>query len=99
MATRALQRHNNPYPVGDPRYSPTLDEDIDNRGGRRTYARVRLQYQSGRFHASLAGGQDSAMVLPLAQADGLLVVPEDRDRMVAGEEATVQVWRLPAQSN
>ncbi len=28
VAVRAMQRHNNPYPVGDPRYSPTLDEDI-----------------------------------------------------------------------
>jgi len=28
VATRALQRHNNPYPKGDPRYAPTVDEDI-----------------------------------------------------------------------
>ncbi|MDQ6619533.1 MAG: insulinase family protein [Pseudomonadota bacterium] len=28
VARRALQRHNNPYPAGDPRYAPTLDEDI-----------------------------------------------------------------------
>jgi zinc protease len=28
IATRALARHNNPYPVGDPRYAPTLDESI-----------------------------------------------------------------------
>ncbi len=28
VAVRALQRHNNPYPAGDPRYAPTLDEDI-----------------------------------------------------------------------
>jgi molybdopterin biosynthesis enzyme len=35
------------------------------------------------------------MVLPLAHADGLLIVPEERDEMRPGEEATVQVWRLP----
>ncbi|HZQ62556.1 MAG TPA: pitrilysin family protein [Casimicrobiaceae bacterium] len=28
VAVRALQRHNNPYPPGDPRYATTVDEDI-----------------------------------------------------------------------
>jgi molybdopterin molybdotransferase len=78
-----------------PEIRAALDDAIDNRGGRRTYARVTLHYADGRFHASLAGGQDSAMVLPLARADGLLIVPEDLDEMQPGDEAAVQVWRLP----
>ncbi|MBA3505772.1 MAG: insulinase family protein [Betaproteobacteria bacterium] len=28
VAQRALRRHNNPYPAGDPRYVPTLDEAL-----------------------------------------------------------------------
>jgi len=28
VAQRALRRHNNPYPAGDPRYVPTLDEGL-----------------------------------------------------------------------
>jgi hypothetical protein len=28
IAQRALRRNNNPYPNGDPRYAPTLDEEI-----------------------------------------------------------------------
>lgn len=28
IASRALRRHGNPYPVGDPRYVPTLDEEL-----------------------------------------------------------------------
>ncbi len=28
VASRALKRNGNPYPKGDPRYAPTLDEDI-----------------------------------------------------------------------
>jgi molybdopterin molybdotransferase len=72
-----------------------IDSPIDNRGGRRTYFRVRLSYEQGSFHASLAGAQDSAMLVPLALADGLLEVPEDRDRMSPGERATVLVWHIP----
>ena len=80
-----------------PEIEVVLDERIDNRGGRQTYARVRLRYASGRFHARLSGPQDSAMLLPLAAADGLLIVPEQRAELEPGETARVQVWRLPGQ--
>ena len=73
-----------------------IDERIDNHGGRRTYARVKLRHEGGRFYATLSGGQDSAMLLPLAHADGLLMIPEDRSELLPGEVATVQVWRLGA---
>lgn len=78
-----------------PEIEAIADERIDNHGGRRTYARVTLRREGERFHARLAGSQDSAMLLPLARADGLLVIPEDREFLPAGETATVQVWRLP----
>jgi molybdopterin molybdotransferase len=85
--------------LGAAPFRPTIlaivEEKIDNRGGRRTFARVRLSYRDGAFRARLAGQQDSAMVRPLAAADGLLVIPEDREEMRVGEVGSVQVWRLP----
>ncbi|GAC1465641.1 MAG: molybdopterin molybdotransferase MoeA [Chloroflexota bacterium] len=81
--------------TGRPEIVAILDESVDNRGGRRTYARVRLYERDGRFHATPAGSQDSAMLLPLAHADGLLEIPHDVAILQAGQEATVQVWRLP----
>ena len=86
--------------LGLPPLRPTIeavmDDNFDNRGGRRTFARVRLAYRGGRYHACLAGGQDSAMLLPLAHADGLLEIPEDQTEMRPGDVGTVQVWRLPS---
>jgi molybdopterin molybdotransferase len=79
----------------EPEIEAVVDETIENRGGRQTYARVRLRLESGRFHASLSGPQDSAMLLPLSRADGLLVVPEDVDEMKPGDVGRVLVWRLP----
>ena len=76
-----------------------LDERIDNRGGRRTYARARLRYDAGEFHASLSGPQDSAMLVPLALADGLVIAPEDREELRAGELASMQVWNLPDEAD
>jgi molybdopterin molybdotransferase len=85
--------------LGAPLFRPSiqvrLDERIDNRGGRRTYARARLRYDGGEFHAALSGPQDSAMLVPLSLADGLVVVPEDREELLKGEIASMQVWRLP----
>lgn len=79
-----------------PELEAVFDDHFDNRGGRRTYARVRLEYRDGAFHARLAGKQDSAMLLPLASCDGLLVVPEDREQVTPGDRAVTQVWHLPA---
>jgi molybdopterin molybdotransferase len=72
-----------------------LDEDVDNRGGRRTFLRVRLEYRDGLYYAVTAGGQDSAMIGTLAHADGLLVVSEERDSVARGEVGDVLLWRLP----
>jgi molybdopterin molybdotransferase len=78
-----------------PEIEAVVDERVDNRGGRRTYARVKLQYRDGRFHVRLSGAQDSAMLLPLAHADGLMEIAEDKAEVLPGEVVTVQVWRLP----
>jgi molybdopterin molybdotransferase len=79
-----------------PEIEAIVDDLIRNEGGRRTYVRVTLTYRGGNYHARPCGPQDSAMLVPLAHADGLLVAPEDRDELIPGETATVQVWRLPA---
>jgi molybdopterin molybdotransferase len=85
--------------LGMTRCRPTVevmvDDEIDNRGGRETYARMRIRYRSGRFHASLSGIQDSAMLAPLARADGLLIIPHDVEKLYPGDMAAALVWRLP----
>ncbi len=89
--------------LGAPLFRPTLqvrlDDSIENGGHRRTYARARLHYEGGEYHATLAGPQDSAMLMPLAHADGLVIVPEERDGLERGELATMMVWRLPSDEN
>jgi molybdopterin molybdotransferase len=79
-----------------PRVAAVVDDRITHAGGRETYVRVRLSIGEGRFHASLAGAQDSAMLVPLAHADGLLVAREERTEIHPGEVADVLVWRLPS---
>ena len=78
-----------------PEIEAVVDDPIDNRGGRRTYFRVALEWQDSAWHARLAGAQDSAMLLPMARAHGLLEVSEDQAQVQPGERLKVQVWRLP----
>jgi molybdopterin molybdotransferase len=79
-----------------PEIEATVEEVIDNHGGRETYARVRLRYEHGAFYASLAGPQDSAMLVPLARADGLLRIAADVPEVHQGDTGSVLTWRLPA---
>jgi molybdopterin molybdotransferase len=81
-----------------PEVRAIVDQSVDNRGGRRTFVCVRLEYRQDGFHALPAGSQDSAVLSTLSRADGLLVVSEHASRMPAGTRGTVLVLRLPAES-
>jgi molybdopterin molybdotransferase len=52
---------------------------------RRAYLRVVVERGGDRFVARTAGGQQSSQLRPLAEANGLLVVPEGGEAAVPGE--------------
>ena len=56
IAQRALARHNNPYPKGDPRYAPTLEESIAANSA------VTLD-DVKRFHAQFYGASNAELAI------------------------------------
>jgi zinc protease len=54
IASRAIQRHANPYPVGDPRYVPTVDESIANN-------KAVTQDEVKRFHRDFYGASNAEL--------------------------------------
>ncbi len=56
IARRALARHGNPYPVGDPRYAPTLEESIADNDA------VNLDAVR-RFHAQFYGASNAELAI------------------------------------
>ena len=56
IATRALARHANPYPPGDPRYAPTVDESIATNNA------VTLD-DVKRFHAQFYGASSAELAI------------------------------------
>jgi zinc protease len=79
MAERALARLDNPYPPGDVRYQPTLDEELAS------YAKAKLD-DVRRFHAQFAGA---------AAAELALVGDFDADAVRAQLPTLFGTWTSP----
>jgi len=56
VALRASRRENNPYPVGDPRYAPTLDESL-------AWTRAVTADSLRRFHAQFYGASNAEIAI------------------------------------
>jgi molybdopterin molybdotransferase len=74
------------HQVTEPRIVEVVSADeIDNRGQRRHYVRVRLEpVETGLVVARIAGEQGAGVLSSLAAADALMIVPESMERVRAG---------------
>lgn len=67
----------------------TLEDAVGNRDGRRVFTRVVLSGTDGDYRASPAGPQGSGVLTSMIRGNGLAVIPEERDRVEAGEQVEV----------
>jgi molybdopterin molybdotransferase len=68
-----------------------LTHNVKHQAGRTEFIRVTLARDENGYTASSTGAQGSGMLLSMARADGLLVVPADSSGLAAGEAVTVQL--------
>ncbi|HTN93259.1 MAG TPA: molybdopterin molybdotransferase MoeA [Gallionella sp.] len=68
-----------------------LTHDIKHQPGRTEFVRVTLAKDERGYAATSTGAQGSGMLLSMARADGLMVVPAESTGLVAGEQVTVQL--------
>jgi molybdopterin molybdotransferase len=68
-----------------------LAHPVKIRPGRTEFIRVQITYDDTGYSASSTGTQSSGVLLSMAKADGLLVVPSDSSGFAAGEQVTVQL--------
>jgi len=64
---------------------------VKNTDGRRIFARVRVSKQDGQYFARLVGPQGSGVLTSMAQANGLMIVPEDVPSVEMGDDVVVQM--------
>ncbi|HVJ06183.1 MAG TPA: gephyrin-like molybdotransferase Glp [Candidatus Saccharimonadales bacterium] len=74
-----------------PLFPAVLQGALKKKAGQIHLVRVRLEYIDGKYLAWSAGKQDSGRMKTLLQANGLAVLPEDRDSFATGEEIQVHL--------
>jgi molybdopterin molybdotransferase len=72
-----------------PTVKAALEEPIANTDGRRVYTRAVVEKRGDRYFARLTGPQGSGILTSMSLANGLVIVPEDKAEIKAGEVAQV----------
>ncbi|MFC1993459.1 gephyrin-like molybdotransferase Glp [Chloroflexota bacterium] len=78
-------------PLNKPAIEATIEDPIVNTDGRRIFARALVEKRDGRYFARLTGPQGSGILTSMALANGLVIVPEDKPRVEAGDKAQVMM--------
>ncbi len=66
-----------------------LEDSVVNEDGRRIFARVAVERRGEQYFAKLTGPQGSGILTSMALANALAIIPEDRERVAAGETVSV----------
>jgi molybdopterin molybdotransferase len=69
----------------------TLTENVQKRPGRRHFIRAFVTFENDRYFVVPTGAQGSDILKSMVKANGLMVVPEDREMVKAGERVKVQL--------
>jgi len=72
-----------------------LKKDIKNKSKRENFIRVKMIQERGEWWATPIPSQKSGVLKSLVQADGLIIVPREVERVKAGEKVEVEIlnWR------
>jgi len=68
-----------------------LREDVCKEIGRRCFIRAFVSFEDNHYFVTLTGAQGSEILRSMARANGLMVIPEDREMVRAGEKVKVQL--------
>lgn len=68
-----------------------LKEDIQKRPGRRHFIRAFVTFEKDQYFVVPTGAQGSGILKSMVKANGLMVIPEDREIVKAGERVKVQL--------
>lgn len=91
FARPAIRRMQGRPDLDRPRVRATLTEDVSTPEGKRTFVRVSLASEDGRWRATPSGGQGSHVLSALSAADGLAIIDAGTGRVRSGEPVVVIV--------
>ncbi len=68
-----------------------LSEDIKKEPGRRHFIRGILSFEGGNYFVRTTGSQGSGILRSMVRANGLIIIPEDKELVRQGEKVKVQL--------
>jgi molybdopterin molybdotransferase len=74
-----------------PTIEAIIEDNIKNSDGRRVFARVICEKRDDQYYARLTGPQGSGILTSMSMANGLAIVPEDRESVKKGEKLKVML--------
>ena len=74
-----------------PTIEAILKEDIRKEPGRRHYMRAVVSFDRDRYFVTTTGAQGSGMLISMVKANGLVIIPENQEKVRAGEKVLVQL--------
>lgn len=74
-----------------PTVEAVIEEPVVNTDGRRVYTRAVVEKRGGQYFARLTGPQGSGILTSMSQANGLVIIPEDKTEVKAGEVVKVMM--------
>ena len=74
-----------------PTIEAILKEDIQKEPGRRHYIRALVSFEKDRYFVTTTGAQGSGILRSMVRANGLVVIPENQEKVRAGEKVLVQL--------
>ncbi len=87
----ALRKLQGITPAIRPFVKATLVESVSKRPERVMFLRVQVRTEQGRLVASSAGDQNTGILRTMVRANGIAVLPVDRDRFEVGDEVDLLV--------
>ncbi|GAI68356.1 unnamed protein product [marine sediment metagenome] len=77
--------------LAKPTIEAVLEDSVVNSDGRRILARAVVKERDGKYFARLTGPQGSGILTSMSLANGLVIIPEDKARMEAGNVVRVMM--------
>ncbi|MCU0607203.1 MAG: molybdopterin molybdotransferase MoeA [Candidatus Edwardsbacteria bacterium] len=67
-------------------------QGITKPAGRREFLRAKVAWREGAYHAVLTGAQGSGILTSMVQADGLMILEEERSEVRPGDMVTIELF-------
>jgi len=87
-ALRKMTGHKNLF---RPTVTAIAEEKVTTKKGLKYFVRCRIKPTEGSYRATTTGEQGSGILMSMAAANGLMIVPEDQETVLPGDRVKVQI--------